>query len=1017
MTDTLPIDTMTTPKTPYLQLIIPRVAKTITRLEQEIWKLEAKPVPVAALSSAAQHRSYAEISWEPAQTVEAYPHHWGRIYEQAWYRLQLTPEDLGSNRYLFWKDQAEATLYVDGHPWAGFDVAHRYTQLPAEFKELSVEAICCQSAIWHPDATGIDDMGSRFEGAFLAERNEAAWKTYHDFKVLFDLALYMAERDGEDPEDLVKSERYRKPLERMAPQARRIFTELDRAVDRFESSGIEAISEQVAELLKAMQSASTSMQVTLTGHAHIDLVWLWPENVGEAKAVHTFATANRLMEQYPEFHFGYSQPASYEAVARRSPELMASVAKQIEGGRWEPTGAMYVESDTQLACGEALLRSFTIGQEGFRKLTGAPSKVVWLPDVFGYTGCLPQLMKETGAEYFFTTKQAWSNSTRFPFSSFRWRGNDGTEVVAHVLHSLLSNCYNTTTAVDEIVEPTLSHQQSGIHPEALIPVGYGDGGGGPTEEMCERARRMQTLDGMPPTNWGRIDQFFERMDPIRDELPVWHGEIYLEFHRGVQTTQAKLKQNFRALERALQTLEAAHALTGKGSIPENYWKRMVFAQFHDYIPGSSVHEVYDQALPELEALAEEANQAAIQALGDGNDALFNPLPYTVEHVFDDGQTAQHITLAPVSQTLLSEATDCSDELQATATLLSNERVHVGFNESGEIAELIIDGEATAIGAPLNQLFTYPDHPVMFDAWDIDRQSVANPVKPLGYNAKPTVKLTPSEATVSFEIQLTKESSATVHYILGMKDAHLRIRYEIDWQDEKSLLQAHFPTKYFGRTARYGAPFGSTTRPQLANDPAADAQFEVPASRWAVVSDDNERDGLALISKDRYGFGCRDGDLHVSLVRSAMITAGINNKALRDRDYPHDVSDLGTHSFEIALARGNIDAPRHEQAAALADIVFTNPIPTAASTTSSAGLSGIEGGDTLIPAWIKPANDGNGLILRLHETRGYRGTATLQLAKGWSASATNCQEETDQPLVEGKIAFTPYSIHSIRLTEQ
>jgi alpha-mannosidase len=626
-------------------------------------------------------------------------------------------------------------------------------------------------------------------------------------------------------------------------------------------------------------------------------------------------------------------------------------------------------------------------------------------------------MKETGAEYFFTTKQAWSNSTRFPFSSFRWRGNDGTEVVAHVLHSLLANCYNTTTAVDEIVEPTLSHQQSGIHPEALIPVGYGDGGGGPTEEMCERVHRMQTLDGIPPTNWGRIDQFFERMDPIRDELPIWHGEIYLEFHRGVQTTQAKLKQNFRALERALQTLEAAHALTGKGPISEKYWKRMVFAQFHDYIPGSSVHEVYDQALPELETLAQELKQAAIQTLGAGNSALFNPLPYTVEHVFDDGQTARNISLAPISKTLLSEATDCADTIQATATTLNNSRVHASFNEAGEIAELMIDGETTAIEAPLNQLFTYPDHPVMFDAWDIDRQSVANPVKPLGCNAAPRIEQTPSEASVIFEIQLTKKSRATVHYNLGLKDAHLRIRYDIDWQDEKALLQAHFPTQYFGRTARYGAPFGSTTRPQLANDPAADAQFEVPASRWAVVSDDNERDGLALVSKDRYGFGCRDGNLHVSLVRSAMIAGADKNKSLRDRNYPHDVSDIGTHSFEVALARGNIDAPRHEQAAALADIVFTNPIPTAASTTSCSGLCGIEGGDTLIPAWIKPADDGKGYILRLHETRGYRGTATLQLSEGWSASETNCLEETDQALLEGRIIFTPYSIHSIRLTEE
>ncbi|MGZ0707715.1 alpha-mannosidase [Coraliomargarita sp. W4R53] len=1007
---------MSIPKTPYLQIVIPRVAAAVPRIQKTIWTINPTPIAAAVLPSTREHKPYNLTALKTATPIKAYPLNWGRIYEQAWFTLDIKPQSIKECRYLFWKDQAEATLYVDGCPWAGFDVAHRYTQLPENFTEISVEGICCQSAIWHPDATGIDTVGSRFEGAFLARRDEAAWKAYHDYKVLFDLAINLCERDGYDAKDLVNSERYRKPLDRMAPQARRIFTELDRALDLFEAGKKKAFYQTVAQLIKNMRAKMSSMQITLTGHAHIDLVWLWPEAIGEAKAVHTFATANRLMEQYPEFHFGYSQPASYEAVARRSPKLMMEVERKITDGRWEPTGATYVESDTQLPCGEALLRSFTLGQDGFRKLTGAPSKVVWLPDVFGYTGCLPQLMQATGAEYFFTTKQAWSNSTRFPFSSFRWRGNDGTEVVAHVLHSLLSNCYNTTTAIDEIVDPARSHQQSGIHPEALIPVGYGDGGGGPSEEMCERVRRLQALDGVPPTQWGRIDQFFKRMEPIREQLPLWSGEIYLEYHRGVQTTQAKLKQRFRTLERALQTLEAAYALRNKGTIPERFWKRLVFAQFHDYIPGSSVHEVYAEALPELQSLAEEAHALTVGVFSTGEPAWFNPLPYTINHFFEQDRKSKQIQLPPLSCTPHSEA--CESTTQATfvsTNSINNDRLQANFNKAGEIVELVINGKAIAIKAPLNQLYSYPDYPVIFEAWEIDRQSVANPIKPLGTIGSPFLKTSPNESSITFKIRLSKRSTATVRYTLRINEPFLRIHYTIDWKDPETLLQAHFPSEYFGQSARYGAPFGSTKRPQLANDPTADAQFEVPASRWAVVSDDNERDGLAIISKDRYGFGCRDGLLHVTLVRSALITDAHRNRELRERDYPHDYSDLETHSFELILALGGAQLPRDEQPAALADIAFASPVLGKSQCKSQTGLLGINGGDSLIPAWIKPAEDGDGYLLRLHETRGFRGHARLKLAQGWKAEICSCLEHGGTASQSAEyISFKPYSLHTIRI---
>ena len=298
------------------------------------------------------------------------------------------------------------------------------------------------------------------------------------------------------------------------------------------------------------------------------------------------------MEDYPEFRFGYSQPASYRAVEKRAPALMQEVRGKIRQGRWEAVGAAEVESDTLLSCGEGLVRSLLLGQDGFRDLQGRPSEILWLPDVFGYSDALPQILVQTGVKYFFTTKLHWGSITLFPHSSFLWQGSDGSEILAHVSQGM---GYNMNVLPGEIRSAVREYRQADVHDEFLMPSGFGDGGGGPTPEMCERARRLRDLAGCPPTSWGRIDEYFNGLEEIRDRLPTYRGELYLQYHRGVLTTHGDLKAAFRELERALQIREAAHAVTGRGPVPVESWRRMVFAQFHDYIPGSSVASVYREA--------------------------------------------------------------------------------------------------------------------------------------------------------------------------------------------------------------------------------------------------------------------------------------------------------------------------------------------------------------------------------------------------------------------------------------
>src|SRR6266850_2256889 len=374
-----------------LQLVPNRVAATVDRLSRQIWT-RVRPVPMEATDSSADHLAWTDAISKSRSSVLS-GGAWGRLYDQRWCRLDLSRtsnSDEAENEplYLEWRDQAEATLYVRGVPYFGFDVAHRYCPLPLGLSDAWIESICVQTGIWHRDATGLSPAGSVFDGAFLVRRHDAVWDAYHDLNCLLEVML--AERPG-GPQ--LNSIGQQAPLFRVSPSYRRLLRLLDQSIDALDRGGIGELRRSLAAAYEELRDSAPYFKAILTGHAHIDLVWLWPERVGEAKTIHTFATADRLMETYPEFRFMHSQPAAYEAVARRSPELFERVKRRIKSAQWEATGVLFVESDTQLPCGEALARSFILGQQSFQMLRGSAASLVWLPDVFGYSSCLPQIMK------------------------------------------------------------------------------------------------------------------------------------------------------------------------------------------------------------------------------------------------------------------------------------------------------------------------------------------------------------------------------------------------------------------------------------------------------------------------------------------------------------------------------------------------------------------------------------------------------------------------------------------------
>jgi alpha-mannosidase len=1000
-----------------LSLVPNRVNAAVNRLRDKIWT-DFLPLQVEATAAGPRHYSWGEARKLPRRSVPAETF-WGRLFDQRWCRIVLPA--FSSPCYLHWKDQGEATLYFHGKPYFGFDVAHRHCRLPVKVREAWIESNCVQSAIWHPEADGMEKSGSYFSGASLCHRDEETWQAYHDLRCLFDVAMDLRTRDNPQLTTQLVPFGQQAPLDKVSPVYRQLLRHLDQAVDAYDRDGVAALRKRLAEAYVFFRTDKTFMSCVLTGHAHIDLVWLWPERIGELKAVHTFATVNRLLEEYPEFRFAYSQPASYEAVKRRSPQLYDEVLGRIRSGQWQATGAMYVESDTLLACGEALARSFLLGQKGFREINGRLARLNWLPDVFGYSACLPQLMKLTGVDYFFTTKMTWNAVNRFPYSSFIWKGSDGSEVLAHVTQD---SGYVTHLKVSDVKAPMLGHQQADVHHEFLLPTGYGDGGGGPTDDMCEAARRLGSLPGMPSLTWDHPEAFFDRLNQIRDQLPSHQGECYLEYHRGTFTSHGNLKATFRQLERAMQIAEAVAAATGTTWEMEHAWKRLVFAQFHDYIPGSSVWDVYQEGLPEMQKLAEAQKARALAALEKkkGGWCIFNPHALPVRRCIRHPATKRNVlvSLPPLSGSSWEDVIvkESPAPLTVAGRTVSNALVDFTVDADGCVSKLIWEGQAVPLREPLGQLVLYPDRAANFEAWDIDRQTLS-----LGEKSRGKVRIQPWEdGEFCRGLQVTrkigKSSQAKVTYALEAGSPLLRITVELDWNEPEYLLKLHFPTAYSATNARFGAPFGSVLRPQSMADLDGEAKWEMPFSRYLAVFDEGEMEGLFVATEAKYGASVRDGDIGLSLVRSPRVP-GFDGDA---RAWPPHLSrlkiqspyaDLGYHVIRLVVGRYANDLPRERQPAAVADLSFTDPVPYRGQPLPPV-VEDIEGGQTLVPAWVMPL-DGKAWVIRLHEVGGRRGVVHLRVAPGWDVETTGLQGTPANASTMGGIAYTPYQIVTVRLS--
>jgi alpha-mannosidase len=997
-----------TGENPFLQTVLNRTASALRRLRAGIWtKVCDLPVEATACLS-------DSVDWDTAKKLPlqrlTLPCEWGKLYEHRWFKIHL-PEERPAKCFLEWQSHGQATAWVAGRPYHGFDNNHRQMKVPEGLTEIWVESVCIPSFTEPPEPLGSD--GARCDSIRLLIRDDDAWKGYQRLTVLFELA--MEERMEVLPAmgRAIKRSGHQPAIAQARPLYRRLLRHLDRCGNAFDKEGTDGLQKALDAVFSDLNVGSGfNLQAILSGHAHIDLVWLWPERIGHFKARHSFANALRLMEEYPEFRFQYSQTASYAAVRSSAPLLMKEVSQRISEGRWEASGALEVESDTLLPCGEALARSFVLGQRRFLALTGSISPLLWLPDVFGYSGCLPQLMREFGIKYFFTTKLSWNVINQFPYSSFIWRGDDGSEVVAHLTQDI---GYNNSMQIRELRTAERSYRQADVHNEFLVPTGFGDGGGGPTAEMCERARHAASLTGVPAVKWDVPIRFFERLAKCRPDLPTYQGELYFEDHRGTFTTQAKIKHAMRLAERALQAIEAAHVATGSGEIPEALWDRVVFAQFHDYIPGSSVPPVYFEALEDLSKITREALCAAEAKLaGKGELCRFNPLPLPVRIHLPGSKVLE---LPPLAGRPLSEARPIVPLKKAGKSRhLANSRVQAAFTPDGLIDTFLFDGKPVHLREGAGALWLFRDFPASHEAWDIERQALDT-----GMRVDTPLQVTEGtsgngSAWIKFSRSVGNASTVEVVYSLVPESPLIHLEIHLDWHEENSWLKLVFPSDYNGKMARFGSPFGSTLRPQCLGDHHGEAMWEVPASRYGIAMDDAGAEGIFIITESKYGFSCRDGSLGVSLVRSPLHT-GLDLEY--DYMYPGHLrpgpevprhTDQGAHSIRMALGQFLVGAPMIEQPAALAETEFATVLDYSGSTCNC-GFAGIQG-DSLVPCWSQPLGE-SGWILRLHEVLGRKGTAVLLTHPGWMVERCRFDGSEGTPLVDMEVNYRAYEVVSLR----
>ncbi|MFH9964627.1 alpha-mannosidase [Streptomyces mirabilis] len=993
------------------QRIKPAIYAASVPFEVEAWQAPGEPVPFEE-AAAAPYKPFAmDTPWGPP---------WGTT----WFRLRgSVPADWTGKRVeaVFdlgfvgdWPgNQAEALVHLpDGVPLKAVNPQNQYVPIahPATGGEeihYLVEA-ASNPDILANDFAGPTPLGDRltagdkplytFKRADIAILDENVWHLDLDVQVLRELMLELGELD---------------------PRRHEIMIALDRAMDALDLddiSGTAAAARAVLAPTLAKPAHASAHTLSAAGHAHIDSAWLWPIRETKRKTSRTFSNVTALAEEYEELVFACSQAQQYEWVRDNYPHVWARIKKAVADGNWAPVGGMWVEADGNLPGGEALARQLIHGKRFFIEHFGIETKGVWLPDSFGYNAAYPQLAKLAGNDWFLTQKLSWNQTNKLPHHSFWWEGLDGTRIFTHFPPV---DTYNAEFSGKEMAHAVRNYQDKGRGTTSLAPFGHGDGGGGPTREMMERARRLASLEGSAKVRVEHPDAFFAT---AREEIPgdqVWSGELYLELHRATYTSQARTKQGNRRSEHRMREAElwaTTAALNAPGySYPyeklDRLWKTVLLHQFHDILPGSSIAWVHREAEAEYARVAKEVEAItaeAVAALGTGETRVFNTSPVDRAEVVRTSVGIPMYAEVPANGSALLDAGEPPQPVSVDGRVLDNGLVRVELAEDGTLAsvrDLTADREVLADKGNLLRL--HSDLPNYWDAWDIDKHYKNRYTDLLDAESVTVVEDGPLLGALKVERAFGKGSRIVQTITVRAGSRRIDVETEIDWHEAEKILKAAFPVDIRAPHSSAEIQFGHVQRPTHTNTSWESARFEVYGHRWVHIAEPGY--GVAVINDSTYGH-----DVSRTVREDGGTTTTVRLSLVRAPRVPDPEADQGKHRFTYALLPGaSIED-------AIAEGYALNlPLRVADSAGPAEPVVSVDGEGVTVEA-VKLADDASGdVVVRLYESRGGRGTGTLRT--GFPLAGAQVTDLLERPLTtvdtDGNavaVALRPFEVRTLRL---
>ncbi len=933
---------------------------------------------------------------------------WGNLWDCGWFHFTgSVPVDAAGQQVVLIIDLSGEGCVVDhdGVPVLGLTTQSSTYDLslgmpgkrivPFTDKAVGGESVSLWIDAANNDLFGVYQDNGTLKEAHIASFNQEVFDLYYDFRVLYDLMQHVPEERA----------RYHQ-----------ILNALHKAISQLNNLDSDEVirARKVLEPELQKVGGTPSLKISAIGHAHIDLAWLWPIRETIRKGARTFATVLHNMEQYPDYVFGASQPQLYQWMKEHYPELYDKVKAKIAEGRWEAQGAMWVEPDTNVPSGESLIRQIIYGKQFFREEFGVEPRTLWLPDVFGYTGALPQILKHCGVDYFMTQKLSWNTVNVFPHHTFVWQGIDGSQVLAHMPPE---NTYNSAAEPHSLLDTERNYQDKAVSDECLLLYGIGDGGGGPGANHLESLKRETNLEGLPPVKQEFSEEFFDRLAKRSDQYKTWVGELYLERHRGTFTTQARNKYFNRKLEIALREFELWSCFIDIDFSRDDLdaiWKEMLLYQFHDILPGSSITRVYDESLErydvmlsqveELIVKADEALAAKVDTSHYEKPALVtNSLGWARQEWVRTGDTWIKADVPPLGYAVVDIASDqMIPTMNADVDALENDVLRIRFDDTGALISIVDkENNREILSAPCNVLAVYTDYG---DAWDIEpnyRERL--PARFELVNAAAFVD--GPQATIRQEYRYG-ESTLEQRIVLTAGSRRVDFVTEVDWNETHKMLRTSFPVKVNAESATCDIQFGTLQRSTHQNTSWDMAQHEICAHKWVDLSQPDY--GVALLNDSKYGYYVEGNLLDLNLLRSPT--------------YPDPVADKGKHQFTYALyphtgnhIAGGVIQAGYELNMPLRVILANQQSGTLPTSQSHFELDN----DSVIIETVKPAEDGKGIIIRIYETHGTNAKTILRFGTEIkNVSRTNLMEEhiSDIPAESSlvNLVFEPFEIVTIRL---